>query len=262
MMQVNYDYTFDRSHPNADAIFRVDIVHGSKGSQAIICRPFARAFAGSSPLIEEGCLLSAWTESRFFYIEDGGQRTSYKEDAWNVTPGVLEVFRFDMLEGSERSLDEPNSVVLPESMARKIFGDEIIGFIPDIKFASFRQEVTPMAFYLWGKYQWGQEGNYYDAAYVKFKAGSDLRAGMEHVRESLEKFDSEYPFVVRFYRRGFAAYLRKGIEDRLLDHLVQPCRYLYFDRGRVRPCRVRERVQAERDCRAQGVGIDDGRDLV
>lgn len=124
MMQVNYDYTFDRSHPNADAIFRVDIVHGSKGSQAIICRPFARAFTGSSPLIEEGCLLSAWTESRFFYIEDGGQRTSYKEDAWNVTPGVLKVFRFDMLEGSERSLDEPNSVVLPESMARKIFGDE------------------------------------------------------------------------------------------------------------------------------------------
>ena len=126
-------------------------------------------------------------------------RTSYKEDAWNVIPGVLKVFRFDMLEGSERSLDEPNSVVLPESMARKIFGDEIIGFIPDIKFASFRQEVTPMAFYLWGKYQWGQEGNYYDAAYVKFKAGSDLRSGMEHVRESLEKFDSEYPFVVRFY---------------------------------------------------------------
>lgn len=60
------------------------------------------------------------TESRFFYIEDGGQRTSYKEDAWNVTPGVLEVFRFDMLEGSERSLDEPNSVVLPESMAKDL----------------------------------------------------------------------------------------------------------------------------------------------
>lgn len=32
MMQVNYDYTFDCSHRNADAIFRVDIVHGSKGS--------------------------------------------------------------------------------------------------------------------------------------------------------------------------------------------------------------------------------------
>ncbi len=62
MMQVNYDYTFDCSHRNADAIFRVDIVHGSKGSQAIICRPFARAFTESSPHIKGGCLLNAWVE--------------------------------------------------------------------------------------------------------------------------------------------------------------------------------------------------------
>ena len=125
MMQVNYDYTFDRSHPNADAIFRVDIVHGSKGSQAIICRPFARAFTGVFASYRGRMPFECLDRKPFFfYIEDGGQRTSYKEDAWNVTPGVLEVFRFDMLEGSERSLDEPNSVVLPESMARKIFGDE------------------------------------------------------------------------------------------------------------------------------------------
>ena len=81
----------------------------------------------------------------------------------------------------------------------QIDGSEIIGFIPDVKFASFRQEVSPMAFYLWGKYQWGDEGNYYNTGYVKFKAGSDLRAGMQHVRESLKMFDPEFPFVVRFY---------------------------------------------------------------
>ena len=95
--------------------------------------------------------------------------------------------------------NEKAKAQLELKLNEQIDGDEIIGFIPDIKFASFRQEVTPMAFYLWGKYQWGQEGNYYNAAYVKFKAGSDLRAGMEHVRESLKKFDSEYPFVIRFY---------------------------------------------------------------
>ena len=39
MMQVNYDYTFDLSHRSADAIFRVDIVPGNKGSQAM---PFVR----------------------------------------------------------------------------------------------------------------------------------------------------------------------------------------------------------------------------
>ena len=124
MMQVNYDYTFDCSHRNADAIFRVDIVHGSKGSQAIICRPFARAFTESSPHIKGGCLLNAWVGSPFFYVEQNGQRTGYRESAWEVTPGLLDVIHFDMLEGTAQALDEPGSVILPESMAKKIFGNE------------------------------------------------------------------------------------------------------------------------------------------
>lgn len=124
MMQVNYDYTFDCSHRNADAIFRVDIVHGSKGSQAIICRPFARAFTESSPHIRGGCLLNAWVGSPFFYVEQNGQRTGYRENAWEVTPGLLDVIHFDMLEGTAQALDEPGSVILPESMAKKIFGNE------------------------------------------------------------------------------------------------------------------------------------------
>ena len=124
MMQVNYDYTFDCSHRNADAIFRVDIVHGSKGSQAIICRPFARAFTESSPHIKGGCLLNAWVGSPFFYVEQNGQRTGYRENAWEVTPGLLDVIHFDMREGTAQALDEPGSVILPESMAKKIFGNE------------------------------------------------------------------------------------------------------------------------------------------
>ena len=124
MMQVNYDYTFDCSHRNADAIFRVDIVHGSKGSQAIICRPFARAFTVSSPHLKGGCLLNAWVGSPFFYVEQNGQRTGYRENAWEVTPGLLDVIHFDMLEGTAQALDEPGSVILPESMAKKIFGNE------------------------------------------------------------------------------------------------------------------------------------------
>ena len=124
MMQVNYDYTFDCSHRNADAIFRVDIAHGSKGSQAIICRPFARAFTESSPHIKGGCLLNAWVGSPFFYVEQNGQRTGYRENAWEVTPGLLDVIHFDMLEGTAQALDEPGSVILPESMAKKIFGNE------------------------------------------------------------------------------------------------------------------------------------------
>lgn len=50
------------------------------------------------------------------------------------------------------------------------------------------------------KYRWGDEGNkYYSAAYVRVKAGSDLRAAMKHVKTSLTKIDPVYPFKVSFY---------------------------------------------------------------
>lgn len=78
----------------------------------------------------------------------------------------------------------------------KINESEIIGFMPDVKFASFRTEVTPMAFYLWGQDNWGMGPAY---AYVKVKAGSDMRAVLEQVKEALKKIDPDYPFNVRFY---------------------------------------------------------------
>ena len=123
MMQVDYDYTFDCNHRGADAIFRLDLVQ-DKGSQAIICRPFARKFTESSPHIEGGGIMEGWTNNDLFYIEKDGQRTSYKEELINMSPGILKVFHFDFIEGTGQVLDEPNSVILPASMAEKLFGDE------------------------------------------------------------------------------------------------------------------------------------------
>ena len=127
---------------------------------------------------------------------------------WNF----LEVMGIQVSEGrgfrQEDDLKENGCYVFNETakaqfdmkLGDKIGDDEIIGFMPDVKFASFRQAVSPMAFFLWGKYQrWSSSNKYYGQLYVKFKAGSDLRAGMEHVRQSLAKFDAEYPFNVRFF---------------------------------------------------------------
>lgn len=123
MMQVNYDYEFDRNQKDADAIFRLDVLEGGK-SQAIVSRPFSRKFIESSPHIKSGCLLSAWTSDQFFYVNRNGQRTGYQEKVWTVTPEILKVFHFDMLEGTDDAMAEPNSVIIPESMAKKLFGNE------------------------------------------------------------------------------------------------------------------------------------------
>lgn len=71
---------------------------------------------------------------------------------------------------------------------------EIVGFMPDIKFASFRMEVSPMAFYVWDTEVWGKDmGSEPNWAYIKVKAVSDMHAAMEHVKASLLTFDPDYP---------------------------------------------------------------------
>ena len=75
-------------------------------------------------------------------------------------------------------------------------GGEIIGFMPDIKFASFRMAVEPMAFYVWGTQNWGDQANY---AYIKLTKGTSMRAAMSHINTTLAGFNSDYPFEVRFF---------------------------------------------------------------
>ncbi len=73
---------------------------------------------------------------------------------------------------------------------------EIIGFMPDVKFASFRTATVPMAFYVWGTENWGNQPN---IAYIKVIAGTDMHAAISYIQKTLTEIDSEYPFKVRFY---------------------------------------------------------------
>lgn len=124
MIQVNYDLGFDSCQKNAGSIFRLDIEQGGS-AKAIVCRPFARAFTESSPHIKGGCIMSAWSNNFLLYVEQNGKQVNYDEDVWSVSPEIMQVFHFDMLEGDTQSLDEPNSVIIPESTARRLFGNEL-----------------------------------------------------------------------------------------------------------------------------------------
>jgi putative ABC transport system permease protein len=73
---------------------------------------------------------------------------------------------------------------------------EIVGFMADVKFASFRSAVEPMAFYVWGTQNWGNRPGW---GYIKVKAGADLRATIAQLRTTLTTFDDTYPFQVRFF---------------------------------------------------------------
>ena len=90
---------------------------------------------------------------------------------------------------------------------------EIVGFVPDVKFASFRKTVEPMAFYAWGTDYWGN--NAY-TIYIRVKAGADKRATMSYVRSTLADFNPDIKFNVRFYDEILQRLYEKEIAFNLL----------------------------------------------
>lgn len=123
IMQLGYDYNYNKMHDNSDRIFRVEAqMFGT--TQGVINRPLADAFIASSPHIVAGSLVNPWGSGIFFTVENNGVRNNYRERSLQVYPEYTDVFKFSMVEGSEKALGEPNKVLMPLSMARKIFGNE------------------------------------------------------------------------------------------------------------------------------------------
>lgn len=125
LMQWRYDVTFDEGTPNSERVFRVDALFGDRGQGAIICRPLAEMFIQSSPHIQAGTLLNTFSGDAYFTLDDAnGGRHSYKEPIMSVTPSFSKVFGLEMVEGSADALQVDDKLLIPESLARKLFGNE------------------------------------------------------------------------------------------------------------------------------------------
>ena len=121
MMQWDYDRQFDRNDPNADRIFRIDNLWND-GRVALSSGPYGLAFMQSSPHIVGGCLLFALTDDESFTIEENGQRRVFKDKLHKVTSGLTKVFHFDLVEGDANALEANDKILIPESAARRWFG--------------------------------------------------------------------------------------------------------------------------------------------
>lgn len=123
MMQEAYDATFDRCYPQAESIYRVDMGHPGG---CIISRPMSRLLLNSSSHIVAGALCSGGggNSDLFFSIDRNGSKVNFRESMGLVTPDYPRVFQFDMAEGDSLALQDPDKVLLPLSIARKLFGKE------------------------------------------------------------------------------------------------------------------------------------------
>ena len=123
IIQLNYDYSFDKFHKNYDKIFRVELVQ-SNSTLGVLSRPLVERFVESSPQIVSGALSNTWVRDIFYHVENNDTKNFYKEKTISVSPEFTEVFTFDIVEGAENALKTPDNVIIPLSLARKIFGNE------------------------------------------------------------------------------------------------------------------------------------------
>ena len=123
MIQLDYDFSFDKFHKDYDKIFRVEISYPNL-TRAVICRPFAEHFFESSPHILAGALTQSMEGRTSFYLENEGVRHFYEETTLTVSPDFADVFTFDFVEGSKEALKTPNIVAIPLSLSSKLFGNQ------------------------------------------------------------------------------------------------------------------------------------------
>ena len=125
MIQLNYDYGFDKFHKDSDKIFRVEYFGKSSNSaQVPISRPFAERFIESSPNIVAGAITYPWTRNVFFHLENDDAKNFYNAETTGVSPEFTDVFTFNFVEGAEDALKIPDNIIIPLSLARKLFGNE------------------------------------------------------------------------------------------------------------------------------------------
>ena len=129
MIQISFERNFDRCHPTADRIYRVElsgeVVEAEAGTfSRILPRGLIEAVIGSSPHIEAGSLIFPYSPAIYFTVTENGEREGYHELIQTCHPALTHVFDFPIIEGDIDCLNDPEKLILPESMARKIFGKQ------------------------------------------------------------------------------------------------------------------------------------------
>jgi putative ABC transport system permease protein len=125
MMQLHYDYGFDKFHKDYDKIYRVEHIRNA-AVRASLCPPLADLFIESSPHILAGGIEQMRLGTIRFHLVDDDARNVFEETSSNVSPTFFDVFSFDFLEGSNEGLIsiESGNMFIPLSMSKKLFGNE------------------------------------------------------------------------------------------------------------------------------------------
>jgi len=126
-IHVVHEYGFDSSIVNKERIFQLENQRDDGVWESNFSHPQIERFVAASPHIEAAGIINNLAYSSFKFGVSGSSgpdAVSYIESLDRINQGFTKVFDFDMLSGSTDCLKRPDAMLIPESMSKKLFGDE------------------------------------------------------------------------------------------------------------------------------------------
>ena len=126
MIQVSFEYNFESCHPNANRIYRVDMLRNGEPTQILPCA-FANAIIASSPYIKEATIVTPideWVGTMYVSTGNEANEKGFMEPFETCYPGITKIFGFTFTEGDPNCLNDPEKVIIPQSMALRMYGKE------------------------------------------------------------------------------------------------------------------------------------------
>lgn len=201
MMQVRYEQQYDAYHQNCDRIYRLEWNGDGTGFMAVVSRPLAYALEETSSHVEAMTLMDPMFRSEQLIVRQGQEERGYKEEFSEVSPSLVRMFTFEWVEGGPDALDKPAHIIMPQSVAKRIFPDEsAVGKTLETKDTTWivgavykdlprNSTVKNKIYYPLDRrgenMEWGNANNY---AYVMFDnpaaSAGFLEALVDHIEES------------------------------------------------------------------------------
>lgn len=123
-LHVTDELSYDRFHANGDRIYQIGLhakIAGQNIRTANTCPPLAEALVEEVPGVESSTRLLRYFGQQVVRYED---KSFSEERLFYADSNFFSFFTFKLLEGEPNTaLQEPNTVVLTQSMAKKYFGD-------------------------------------------------------------------------------------------------------------------------------------------
>ncbi len=125
-IQIRYERNFDRCYETSERLYRVNLQRTGVFA-TIFPRALVEAIIQSSPHIVAGTLLTPnfGGSGSFLSVDRNGERSGFKKYVSTCHASLPEMFAFEMVEGERDCLKDPEKIIIPQSLAQTLFGNDL-----------------------------------------------------------------------------------------------------------------------------------------